>query len=184
MSYQDRPGSEESDSEASFHSAASQRTSSSIDETPTVIIHRPDSSEILQDPPGPSKIQDPESCSWSFLSFHHFSLCDLLKNKNQIFWTAAGLLTLVMFLIDALIDGFIHFNKPESVFISLIIYVWMFYLKALTNSMFRFWKHSSEFSLIKNWFCPGSQQYVCFSKDLDSVVLWFSHRLVSLQLGS
>lgn len=60
MTYQDRLGSDDSD--ASFYSTTSPKTSSLQDKTlQTVIIHRPDCPQNLQDSPGPSRTPSPRS---------------------------------------------------------------------------------------------------------------------------
>ncbi|XP_042279021.1 DC-STAMP domain-containing protein 2 [Thunnus maccoyii] len=61
MTDQDRPGSDESDSGASFHSASSPLPGSLQEQSlTTVLIHRPDCPQLLQESPGASRTpQDP-----------------------------------------------------------------------------------------------------------------------------
>uniref|UniRef100_A0A3Q3QYX8 E3 ubiquitin-protein ligase DCST1-like C-terminal domain-containing protein n=1 Tax=Monopterus albus TaxID=43700 RepID=A0A3Q3QYX8_MONAL len=60
MTYQDGPRSEESDSDASLHSATSRNQGGYQDESIiTVVVHRPGSPPNLQDSPGASRAQSP-----------------------------------------------------------------------------------------------------------------------------
>ncbi|XP_071325927.1 DC-STAMP domain-containing protein 2 isoform X2 [Trachinotus anak] len=85
MTYQDQPGSDESDSNTSFHSTSSTVTSRHQDQTlVTVVVHQPDHPQTLQDPLGLSRtlrdspglsrtLQDSEAeltQTWSWPSTH------------------------------------------------------------------------------------------------------------------